>query len=95
MYPELELYIGGEWLQAVLNPATEQSITNLWHATNADFECALAAAQRAFPTWRKVAPYDRAHVLRKSADILRSRRDDIARASMFRRTSKMFGTVLA
>ena len=65
MYPELGLYIGGEWLQAggrasqaVLNPATEQSITNLWHATNADFECALAAAQRAFPTWRKVAPYE-------------------------------------
>jgi succinate-semialdehyde dehydrogenase/glutarate-semialdehyde dehydrogenase len=56
VYPELGLYIGGEWLQAVLNPATEQSITNLWHATNADFECALAAAQRAFRTCEKLRP---------------------------------------
>ncbi len=85
MYPELGLYIDGVWLRAegrvsepVINPATEQVIADLWHATDADLERALASAQRAFLAWRKVSPYDRARVLRKAADIVRSRRDDIA-----------------
>lgn len=85
MYPELGLYIDGVWLRAegrvsepVINPATEQVIADLWHATDADLERALASAQRAFLAWRKVSSYDRARVLRKAADIVRSRRDDIA-----------------
>jgi len=85
VYPELGLYIDGVWLRAegrvsepVINPATEQVIADLWHATDADLERALASAQRAFLAWRKVSSYDRARVLRKAADIVRSRRDDIA-----------------
>jgi succinate-semialdehyde dehydrogenase/glutarate-semialdehyde dehydrogenase len=85
MYPELGLYIDGAWLRAggrvpepVINPASEQPIADLWHATDDDLERALAAAKRSFASWRKVSPYERARVLRKAADILRSRRDDVA-----------------
>lgn len=85
MYPELGLYIDGEWLraggrasEAVINPATEQPIAELWHASDEDLQRALAAAKRSFPAWRRTSPYERARILRKAADIVRSRRDDIA-----------------
>lgn len=85
MYPQLGLYIDGKWLRAegrtsepVINPATERPIADLWHATDEDLGAALEAAKRAFPLWRKVSPYERAKVLRKAADLLRERRDDIA-----------------
>lgn len=85
MYPDLGLYIDGVWLRGegrvsepVINPATERPIADLWHATPEDLDRALAAAKRAFAMWRKVSPYDRARVLRKAAEILRSRRDDVA-----------------
>lgn len=85
VYPELGLYIDGKWRRAegrasepVINPATEQAIAELWHASDDDLQDALAAAKRAFPLWRKVSPYDRARVLRKAADLLRARRDEVA-----------------
>ena len=37
------------------------------------------AAERGFAAWRKVSAYDRAKVMRKAADLLRSRADAIAR----------------
>lgn len=85
MYPELGLYIDGKWIRGggrvsepVINPATEQPIADLWHATDEDLTLALSAADRAFTAWRKTSPYERARVLRKAADILRGRRDDVA-----------------
>ncbi len=85
MYPQLGLYIDGAWRRAegrasepVINPATEQAIADLWHASDEDLQDALAAAKRAFPLWRKISPYDRAKMLRKAADRLRARRDEVA-----------------
>lgn len=85
MYPELGLYIDGKWIRGggrasepVINPATEQPIADLWHATDEDLAYALAAVERAFTTWRKTSPYERARLLRRAADALRSRRDDVA-----------------
>ena len=45
----------------------------------ADLDEALEAAERGFAAWRKVSAYDRAKVMRKAADLLRSRADAIAR----------------
>lgn len=85
MYPQLGLFIDGQWRRSegrvsepVINPATEQPIADLWHANDDDLHDALAAAKRSFPLWRKVSPYDRAKLLRKAADILRARRDEVA-----------------
>ena len=48
-------------------------------ATRDDLDRALAAAERGFAAWRKVSAYERAKVLRRAADLLRARVEDIAR----------------
>lgn len=86
-YPErLQLFIDGEWLsgngrttQPVVNPATEEVIGELPHASMADLDRALAAAERGFAVWRATAPHERAKVLKRAADLLRDRQADIAR----------------
>lgn len=85
-YPNVQLHIAGEWRDAqggkridVLNPANEEVVGTVAHASVADLDAALAAAERGFATWRKVSPYDRSKTMRKAADLLRSRADAIAR----------------
>mgnify|MGYP000884285650 CR=1 FL=1 len=63
MYDDLCLYIDGQFLkgdgrreQDVFNPATGQVIGKLPHATPADLDRALAAAARAFESWKTVSP---------------------------------------
>ena len=63
-YPDLKLYIGGEWRKAaddipVLNPATEEEIGRLPKAGRSDLDDALAAAEAGFRAWRRTAPRDR------------------------------------
>jgi succinate-semialdehyde dehydrogenase/glutarate-semialdehyde dehydrogenase len=85
-YPQLSLYIDGEFIhgggrreQDVLNPATGQVIGQLPHATREDLDRALAAAARAFTTWKKSSPMERSKVLRKVAELARERAQDIGR----------------
>src|SRR6186713_1591358 len=85
-YPELSLFIDGEWLgvqgrksQPVINPATEEVLGQLPHASAADLDRALAAAQRAWGEWRALLPVQRGKILRKAADLMRARGEEIAR----------------
>ncbi|MGE8317762.1 MAG: NAD-dependent succinate-semialdehyde dehydrogenase [Comamonas sp.] len=85
-YPQLQLYINGEWLAAggratepVINPADEAVLAQLPHAGEADLQAALAAAKAAFPAWRDASPLVRADILRKGAALVRERADHIAR----------------
>jgi acyl-CoA reductase-like NAD-dependent aldehyde dehydrogenase len=85
-YPQLSLYIDGEFIQGggrreqdVLNPASGQVIGQLPHATREDLDRALAAAARAFTTWKKSSPMERSKVLRKVAELARERAQDIGR----------------
>ena len=85
VYEPLSLYIDGEFIsaqgrktQAVLNPATNAVIGHLPHATREDLDRALAAAQKAFESWRKTSPTERSKILRKAADLARARADHIA-----------------
>ncbi|GGC29187.1 NAD-dependent succinate-semialdehyde dehydrogenase [Siccirubricoccus deserti] len=85
-YPNVQLHINGEWRGArsgktlpVINPATEEVIGEVAHAGRDDLDEALAAAEKGFATWRKVSAFDRAKLMRKAADLLRSRADEIAR----------------
>ena len=84
MYPSLSLYIDGEFISAdgrreqdILNPATGLVIGKLPHASPADLDRALAAAARAFESWRKTSPLERSKVLRKVAELARERANDI------------------
>lgn len=87
MYPTLSLYIDGQFLagdgrreQDVFNPATGQPIARLPHATRDDLDRALAAAARAFETWKSSSPLERSKVLRRVAELARERAADIGRA---------------
>ena len=86
MYTSLEHYIDGNWVKAsgaktqeVVNPATSKPIGELGHASKGDLDKALAAADKGFKIWRKVSSYERGKILRKAADLIRSRADEIAK----------------
>ena len=86
MYPQLSLYIDGQFIhgggrreQDVLNPATNEVIGQLPHASRADLDLALSSAQRAFQSWRKTSPLERSKLLRKVAELARERSKDIGR----------------
>jgi len=85
-YETLALYIDGKFIAAegrrtepVLNPASGEVLAQLPHATHADLDRALAAAQRAFTTWSRTSPLERSAILRKVAELARARADAIGR----------------
>jgi succinate-semialdehyde dehydrogenase / glutarate-semialdehyde dehydrogenase len=85
-YPEPRLLIGGEWRNGegrqsedVLNPANEMVLARLPHATAQDLDDALDAAGKGFALWRAMPAQDRGRVLKKGADLMRERAEDLAR----------------
>ena len=85
MYPEVSLYIDGSWCQSsggrsqpVLNPATGEEVGRVPYAERGDLDRALAAAEKGWQAWRHVSAFDRYKLMRKAADIVRSRADQIA-----------------
>ncbi len=85
MYVDVNLFINGEWTdgtsgrsEPIINPATGQPLARLAHAGPADLDAALHAADKGFKVWRKVSAFERAKLLRKAGDIIRSRADAIA-----------------
>ncbi|WP_136683750.1 betaine-aldehyde dehydrogenase [Falsirhodobacter xinxiangensis] len=62
----------------VIFPATGEVIARLHEATPALVDRALASAARAQKTWAALRPVDRARILRRAADIIRDRGDDLA-----------------
>jgi succinate-semialdehyde dehydrogenase/glutarate-semialdehyde dehydrogenase len=83
-YPDIALYIDGSWKRAsgqpIINPADESVIGTVPHATTADLDDALAAAERGFRVWRATAPAKRAHVILKAASLVRERVEAMATA---------------
>ncbi len=85
-YATLALFIDGEEIsvgsgratEPVFNPATGEVLAELPHATAADLDAALAAADKAFQTWSKTPAIERSVVLRKAAELVRRRTDRIA-----------------
>src|SRR6267143_5518008 len=80
------MYIDGKWCAAdsgktlgVINPATEEVVEEIAYGGKAETRRALEAAQRAMPAWMKLTAWDRAKVLKKTADLMRERLDAIAR----------------
>ena len=70
---------GTESLLKVVEPATEEVMAELPHAGVEEADAAVARARAAFPAWRAVSPGDRSNLLRRIADVLAERFDDIAR----------------
>jgi succinate-semialdehyde dehydrogenase/glutarate-semialdehyde dehydrogenase len=81
-----KMFIDGKWVEAdsgrtlgVINPATEETIAEIAYGGRAETRRALEAAHRAMPGWMKLTSWDRAKVLKKTAELMRERADAIAR----------------
>lgn len=84
-YPNTQLLIDGQWQDAeegrtlpVANPATGQEIGRVAHASIADLDRALAAAQKGFETWRATPAIERSKIMRRAATSVRERAEQIA-----------------
>ena len=62
----------------ILEPATEATLAEIPRAGVEEADAAVARAKAAFPAWRAVAPADRAKLLRRFADAIDARREDLA-----------------
>jgi succinate-semialdehyde dehydrogenase/glutarate-semialdehyde dehydrogenase len=81
----MQMYINGRWTGAkrgevleVLNPATEEVLQAVPYGTREDVHEAVEAAGEAFKTWSKTTAYERAAILKKVADLVRQRTEDMA-----------------
>ncbi|WP_196258225.1 aldehyde dehydrogenase [Pelagibacterium limicola] len=82
-------FIGGKWVEPisvqqlkVVSPVTEELVISYPEAGRADIDRAVAAARDAFDNgpWPSMSPSERARYLRKVAEYLSERLEDIAQA---------------
>lgn len=83
----MQHYIDGQWVDsqggrtvAVINPATDQSATDLILGTAADVDAAVVAARRAFETFSLTSREERVALLERIVAEYQKRVPDIARA---------------
>src|SRR6267378_6334521 len=80
-----EMYIGGEWVQgsgsetqAIVNPATGETIAEVPKGTEADVDRAVKAARKAYTEWFETTPRERSEMLLKLADAILGDADELA-----------------
>ena len=78
-------YIGGAWVTpdgretgSVVDPSTEAAIAEIPLGSAGDVESAVQAAQRAFPSWSRIAPTERAAFLSRIHSLIIERAEAIA-----------------
>lgn len=83
--PSYKLFIDGEFVDAeggasldVFNPATGEKISKIADASKADVDKAVAAARKAFASFRRTSVYERSALLNKIADVLEQNAEFIA-----------------
>jgi betaine-aldehyde dehydrogenase len=85
---EYKMYVGGRWVDAdsgettvVVDPSAEEVVARVPKAGVADAERAVKAAREAFDSgpWPRMKALERAAVLRRAAELLRERAEDLAR----------------
>jgi len=81
------MYINGAWCDAadgntlgVINPATEEIISEVAYGGRADTARAIDAARDAMPAWARQTAWERAKILRTIGDLIAERADIIAAA---------------
>jgi aldehyde dehydrogenase (NAD+) len=87
MSNDLKFYINGAWVDpvvpnriAVINPATEEVVTEISGGSSADVDKAVAAAKAAFKTYSRTSHKDRLALLKRCLEIYNRRYDEIAEA---------------
>src|SRR5690625_4250268 len=62
-----------------INPATGKLIGTIETASESDIEAAVSSAKEGYAVWSAMSPTARGRILRKAAEILRGRNEEIAR----------------
>jgi succinate-semialdehyde dehydrogenase/glutarate-semialdehyde dehydrogenase len=78
-------FVDGDWTDAlsgetftVRDPASGESLGDVPRMGAEDTRLAIAAAERAYPAWRKLLAKDRARILRRFADLMLEHQRDLA-----------------
>ena len=86
MYSKFGQFIDGKWQPSsnketyeVINPATEEIIGRASKASPADVDKALKSAANGFLIWKKFSPWSRATIIRKIADLMRKKNNELAK----------------
>ena len=86
MYEKFGILIDNQWrpaasgkTMAVHSPATEETIGEVPHGESADVAAVIESAARGLLTWKAMPAWDRAKIMRRTADLIRERVEDIAR----------------
>ncbi len=76
--------VDGKWkpsagrLETLNNPASGEPITQVPYCTREETEAAIAAAQRAYPQWRRTPPPERARILFRYRQLLEDHLEELA-----------------
>jgi succinate-semialdehyde dehydrogenase / glutarate-semialdehyde dehydrogenase len=80
-----QAYVDGRWVDAddgatfdVVNPATGEAIAAVLRMGAAETVRAIEAADRALPSWRAALARDRARIMRRWADLMLERQEELA-----------------
>jgi len=86
MYSKFGQFIDGKWQASssketyeVINPATEEVIGNASKASSEDINKALKSAEKGFEVWKKFTPWERSAIIRKIADLIRKKNNELAK----------------
>ena len=81
----VRLYIDGAYVDSesgetfpTLNPATEEVITEVQHASDTDVDRAVESARRGFSEWSAMSGAARGRILNRAANLLRDRNEELA-----------------
>ena len=91
------MFVDGEWVDSkkeetidVVNPATERVIASVPKGSREQAKTALEAAEEAQPKWEDLAPLQRAAFLLKTAQLIRSDRERLARLLTSEKVKPLF-----
>ncbi len=82
-----KLFINNEWCEAqsgkrfdVINPATEEKLTDVAEGDKADIDAAVGSARRAFESgpWKTMSARDRGRILMRAAMLLDKHKEELA-----------------
>ncbi|MBP2706488.1 aldehyde dehydrogenase family protein [Microbispora sp. RL4-1S] len=83
--PSYGLFINGEWVEPqgeerhkTINPATEEVLSEIAYASEADVDRAVEAARKAFATWSALPGSERAKYIFRIARIIQERSRELA-----------------
>ena len=81
---DVQLFIGGKWIEAekgerfdVTDPGTMETVGSAPMGRRPDAVKALEAAQQAFASWSRKSAYERGPILRRAAELIRNREQEI------------------